>query len=471
MGISFTVFYSLGSAVFSSAKSVSMTTVNDPNVPNVNDANKLNKHNFSRVWDGIAYHNARADFIVPFKAALGCVSVDGATLLEVAMRIDPGGTNGAIIATGLPLGQYNGIQQTHANPQQMQQHQTRSRRLASTILAHVVHTCDHYRTLQNEYAAFGPNAFEYLNHHIVLAFTPEKVAEMQTYWSMMTVDRLGLAYQFGTIMIFYEHVSVRASEFVPEKSHNDIKEAFLRGMPAALNAQASFFQMQTIQPQFLFPATLPPFHPQYRVGQRNLHPFAMQPDVRKIATELERVWVTLLKSGAVREKPAAKVEAMLAESCREYICNFADTCGIQLQLPMINTTDAFGVFNGEDYFEEDTANFGKGKGKGRGGRFGRGGGRGGRGQNGSFSERTRCFNCGGLGHIAVFTSSDGRVKYCATVANSIARETLNAIVYPHLSAANSAEEQIAAEEDRWQAEPVNAGASADDATANNAWWD
>ena len=47
--------------------------------------------------------------------------MDGFTLKDRYLDIDPGANDGPIIDPALPLGQYNGVPQIHANPAQMRQ--------------------------------------------------------------------------------------------------------------------------------------------------------------------------------------------------------------------------------------------------------------------------------------------------------------------------------------------------------------
>ena len=196
-----------------------MTTVADTENPNIQTGkNSLNHVGFTKVWNGIPMKFGKRIWLMPFNNALGNVSVDGATLYECAQRISPGGTKGAIIKTGLPLGTYKGAPQVHANDAQTRQELTRQRRLFNVILAHILQGTDHYDTLTEEFDGFGPNAYEYLEHHIELELKPEEIAKMQTYWSMMTVEKLGLAFDGRTMMAYYQIIHARAKEFDPEMS-------------------------------------------------------------------------------------------------------------------------------------------------------------------------------------------------------------------------------------------------------------
>ena len=83
--------------------------------------NLLKDFGFDKKFDGIPMHYFNKLWFKPFLNAAGQISVDGFTLKDRYLDIDPGSNNGPIIDPALPLGQYNGVPQIHANPAQMRQ--------------------------------------------------------------------------------------------------------------------------------------------------------------------------------------------------------------------------------------------------------------------------------------------------------------------------------------------------------------
>ena len=82
------------------------------------DANSLKKYGWQKQFDGVPVLHFDRDVWLGFLNAIGQISVDGSTLRDRFDDIDPGSANGPIIAPGLPLGQYNGQAQVHANAAQ-----------------------------------------------------------------------------------------------------------------------------------------------------------------------------------------------------------------------------------------------------------------------------------------------------------------------------------------------------------------
>ena len=81
---------------------------------------------------------------------------------------------------------------------------------------------------------------------------------------------------------------------------------------------------------------------------------------------------------------------------------------------------------------------GRGKGKGR-GRGGRCGGKGGRGYTPKtpsrpISNKTCCYKCGGLNHVAKIQNTDGSWTYCAS-QEQVDKSILDGIIYPHIPSA------------------------------------
>ena len=117
--------------------------------------NLLKVYGFDEKFDGIPFYHFSRLWFQPFLNACGQISVDGATLKDTFLEIDPGAINGPIVAPGTVLAMYNGVMQIHANDAQMRQHWTRVRRLYAVTLSHVEYSCYLYSELETDYANNG----------------------------------------------------------------------------------------------------------------------------------------------------------------------------------------------------------------------------------------------------------------------------------------------------------------------------
>ena len=230
-----------------------------------------------------------------------------------------------------------------------------------------------------------------------------------------------------TIFVWMDWILRKGEDFVPEKSYGDIRIKFLAGLPSQMQNEANVEKMRP-DPSYNFPAVYPPLH----INAGQAHPFGGQCDPRKLMTSFAEIWGQKLMDGLVRRG--------------DHLANMVD-----------------------DWADDDFANFaGKGKGKGKGG--GRFGGRGrGRGTNGVFTTTTRCYQCGGLGHIYRFMR-DGQQMTCPTIIE-IPREVLDGITYPNIDRANVAgpADAAALPEDYNGPEDEAAEEVANMALGN--WWD
>ena len=399
--------------------------------------NLLKMYGFDKNFDGVPFHHFNKLWLKPFLNACGQISVDGATLKERYMGIDPGANDGPIIAPGLPLGQYNGVQQIHANDAQMRQCNNRDRRLYAVLLSHIEITSYLYMQLEEDFANMGRRAVLYVAHVGPKLFQEHEIAAMETEWAQMGVTSLRLKIEDNTLGKYYNEVMLRSADFVPEKSFGQCRAKFLDGLPPQMSAEVEA-ELSRPNPLYTFPAQY--IHPHPLAGQ--MHPFAGQPDLFKLMNAFTTIWQRKLKQGLIRAP-----QANLAQN---------DDFNIYPE-----NYDEHGLFVGR----------GRGRGKGKGAGFqGKGkGGRGGGGRGGQidFDENTRCFQCGGLGHIWRFTR-DGVTYQCPT-RTQISREILDAIVYPHIPArANEAVDEEEAPAD--YNGPVD-DEVADVAQAAGNWWD
>ena len=423
-------------------------TDNNANVQH--DVNTLKKYGFDKKFDGIPKLHFERDTFKPFLNALGQVSVEYATLKDCFDDIDPGANNGPIIAPTLPLGNYNGVPQIHASNAQVRQHTERERRLFNIVLASTVVGSAFYKELEEEFANQGRLACLQVSAAHFLEMDEHVLAKMEHDWTAMSVVSLKIKIDDYTLAKWLDQVLVASSEFQPEKTYPQCRLKFLTGLPPQLHAEVNAETLRP-DPNYNFPPRYLAPHP--RAGQ--IHAFAGQPDPRKLMTGFSKVWVRMLASGLIRAPSSAANIAMDDD--------YDDMGNV-----FVAEGDEDDSYDVDEYgFYVGPGRGGKGKGKGYKGK----GGRGGKGKGGGrvipFDEKTRCYQCGGLGHIYRFTR-DGKTYVCPT-QTQIRREILDAIIYPHLGApGTSAAHEAAADDVDDYNGPV------DEATAAVAavnWWE
>ena len=148
--------------------------------------NLLAAYGFDKKWNGIPMYHFSRIWFQPFLNACGQISVDGASLKDRFLGIDPGSDNGPIIRPGLQLANYNGVPQVHASDAQMRQMMNRNRRLYAVVLSHIEASCYFYSELETDYANNGRAAALLVQDRGVKPFAPEKLAEMEADWMAMT---------------------------------------------------------------------------------------------------------------------------------------------------------------------------------------------------------------------------------------------------------------------------------------------
>ena len=400
------------------------------------ESNNLAKYGFAQKITGERDFYFVKNTYRPMVNTMGKIFENGANLKDCIEGYSPANISGRhhfvpsklVNGAQLPLNVINGVQQVRASADQERQEEGRVRRIYACLMESVVVKTTLYRELEEDFANDGLKALEYVKDCCTKRLTPELIAELEAKWQAGNCTHLNIPIDEHTIFVWAEWVLLTGEDFQPEKTYADCRIKFLTGLPPQLASEANVERMRP-NPDFNFPNVYVASH--VRAGQP--HPYAGQCDPRKIRDAFTEIWCQKLKDGLVRRTPEAHA-------------NIADIT--------------------DDY--DDDVFYAAGKGRGKGGR-GRGSGRGrGRGSNGVFSDTTRCYQCGGLGHIAKFTR-DGVPTECPTKI-TIPRATLDAITYPHINRANLAEETTELPEDYNGPEPViDATAHIADTGAN--WWD
>ena len=391
--------------------------------------NDLSAYGFEKKFNGHPILNFVRVFVMPFMNACAQVSHDGSTLKEHILETDPGGRYGYIIRQGLPLGVYKGVPQIHANDAQTRSWNTRSLRLYGSLMYHIDNKSYIYMEIEENCMNNGLAALEYLKQMGELVLDDAMRIKMERVWDELSLASAKISIGRELVAKWFDVVMMASVDFVPEKTYAECRIKFLNGLPSQMSDIVSLEMLQP-NPAYNFPA----FYPQFHINAGMQHPFAGQCDIRKMMVAFQSQWFRKIDTGAV----TLRNDAFVGEEV-----------------------------DGEGFWAHDTleeANFGKGKGgkgKGRGGGRGQGG-RGGRnyGNMQNFTVTTRCYNCGGLGHVAVFYRNGERVA-CPTIVQ-IPRETLNAITYPHIDNTGGNQRANAVDE-------TDVTGPAEE--ANAVWWD
>ena len=411
----------------------------DPNAKTNNQINQnsLATFGYSKKWNGQPIETYIRDIERPITNALGRVHQDGSTLKECVQGVSVANITGRghivpnkmVRGVQLPLGVINGIPQVRATDAQDRQEELRNKRIFAMLMDSLETKCYLYEEAEQDFDNDGIALLRYMRSIGVKPYTPEKLKEMQNEWSNATIDVLKIPYGPSTIFDWNEWILAKAVVFQPEKGYEECYETFLGGLTHHLKAEANTEKMRP-NAAYNFPVNYPAAHRLAGVA----HPFAGQPDPRKYTNAFQAIWDSNMKAGLIRKKD---ISASVAEECDE------------------------------DAYEYDESGFFVGRGKGKGGR---GRGRGGRGNgNRTFDEKTRCYNCGGLGHIFRFTK-DGVQMTCPT-SITVSRDILNGIQYPHIASAPPSRANVAELPEDYNGPNDDSGEHEASASVAVAWWD
>ena len=352
-------------------------------------------------------HNLSRLFIIPFCMALGNITMDNVSLLDTYSGMDAAGPNAPI-----PAGQQAA---PPPNQAQINQRDARVRRIYSALLAHIDKNSAIYDDIEAQFgiARNGIAAINYIRQDGVgnIPLLPSEVNAMNNSWITMNYKTLPATVTYDIsntrmlVMNWGNAVRRYANDFPNGKTNWEMYNKFLEGLPPQLADEVVREQNDGIAANNCFPAVYPQNTPDTRLAG-NPHPNAGEPDILKVMMKYNRAWTTKISLGLITVQKDVK---------------------------------AF-------YGEGEDGGRGRGFGKGR-GRFGKGRGRFGKGKGspGPFvfkprvpkrpvTEKTCCYKCGGLGHVAKIECEDGRMLYCASQFQ-VTKDILDGIQYPHIPGA------------------------------------
>ena len=308
------------------------------------------------------------------RAALGNISQDGSTMLDVLDQKDPGA------GAGTPGGAGTAAQQL--------QHAARERRLYAIILKICDPNCALTIELESDYVDQGRLAALHFRDENNLALNQDERDKLQNDWTAASVVTLNIPINASCLYTLYNWIRDKSADFVPPKTNTDQYNKLLAGAPECLFNEVVYEQKRMNlgppQPTYAFPAIYPAGHPQAGAAHAN----AGEPNPLALVKALSAHLRMMIDKGLVRVK-TDKVNEVEED-------NDADVMAI-------------GKFKGsKPPFKRTT--MGKDK----------------SGKPVELTDTSRCFRCGGLGHFAVTNG-----QKCLTVMR-INREILDNITYPHI---------------------------------------
>ena len=262
--------------------------------------NNLAIFGFKLMCDGQQDYYFVRVFKKPFLLAMGRITMDGVSLCDVHGGISPANRSGRahvvpikmINGAQLPLGNINGVAQVRATEAQERQEDARERRFFACLMEHISPTCALFRELSDDFQGAGPQALNYVVSVCQKSLSPEMAAKLEADWQAASVLALRISIDKVTMHNFMEWVLRKAEDFQPEKSYADCRLKFLSGLPTQMSSEVSVEQMRP-DPSYNFPQVYPVTH--IRAGV--IHPFAGQPDPRKLTAGFTVIWERKIAEG------------------------------------------------------------------------------------------------------------------------------------------------------------------------------
>lgn len=350
-----------------------------------NDANTLK--GFDKYIRGPIKYFQR-NWFIPFVLGLGSVTMDNVSLRDTWLGVDNGGPNGP-----------------NGNAAQVAQRAGRVRRIYAILVNYIDPKCSIYDEIRELFPDDGISAMNYIQLDGVgnIPITPEEITAMNNDWNIMDFKKLPenvVTAQSNeqVVQCWGNAVKIQAKRFPNPKTATEQYSKFLDGLPPQLQQKVMDEREQFPQLTIVHPPNYPANYPNVAL-QGQVHPLAGQPDMTRVIAKYSRFWNLMIDKGLIK-------------------ANYVQD---------VSPDDA--MFAGG-------RGRGKGKGRGRGGRFGGKGGRGYTPKTPSrpISNKTCCYKCGGLNHVAKIQNTDGSWTYCAS-QEQVDKSILDGIIYPHIPSA------------------------------------
>ena len=359
--------------------------------------------------DGIPTANFAVDYLPKLLVALSKIFDGGHTMRSVALGFDTCGRNFVVPAV-LPADW----------AEQQQKHTRRVVRLAQILLGHIDKDCSYYALYSRpDWIDSGDIMFAHFCSNMALPMDQPTLTKLNLQFDQLNWKSSGkIKLSRKTITRWAELVLLMARKLpaANAKTNLEIWNKFCSGCP---NEIADTALAQVARPLNIYrvPALYPADHP--LPGQAN--PQAGDLDIMLFAAELTVTWKTLISTG--------RVKAEVAE----------------------DETAFYGKFNNK---KKGVKTAGARKGIGRMSTTRR-----------EMDDKSMCFNCGGLGHMARVKQGDTFVNQCPTKIDIDKDTVLRKIVFPHFDnpmARSRKEASNLNDEEEEQPEQCNESESDDD---------
>ena len=222
------------------------------------------------------------------RAALGNISQDGSTMLDVLDQKDPGA------GAGTPGGAGTAAQQA--------QHAARERRLYAIICKITNVDSGLMIDLETDYVDQGRLAALYFRDENNLPLTQDERDNLQTEWTAASVATLNITMDQNCMFKLLNWIRDKKDDFIPPKTNAEQYSKVLTGAPECLFQEVVQEQKRlnllAPNPTYVFPANYPANHPQ----AGNAHADAGQPDPLSLTKALSTHLRLMIDKGLVRVK-------------------------------------------------------------------------------------------------------------------------------------------------------------------------
>ena len=197
-----------------------------------------------------------------------------------------------------------GVNNPGGNAAQQAQHRLRIHRLYNVLMHHLKPNTRLYRYLNGpDWVSEGILACDYVRARGNKPLSEEQRSKLQNEWNDSNVESLNLDIYDDTLNDLMEAIELLGSKL--GKTYQEIYTKFLQACPSQMSAIVAAERMNP-NAAFNFPALVGPGHPLFVNNPAGNpippHPFAGQKNPDAILTSFNLAWEGMLNSGAVRER-------------------------------------------------------------------------------------------------------------------------------------------------------------------------
>ena len=340
-------------------------------------------------WDGVPFVGFRKTWYEVAKAALGSIVQEGATLLECALRTDPG-------------------RDPNDDADDVRHHLTRSLRLYNSLLNYISPQSYLYKTILRNIAGTndpGPALFEFLYHYGHQPLDEETKQKYLDIWEHATLDNQRIPIDRDSLWAWWEWIEDMAAEDKADKTPNQIRDKFFKGLPRAFDPIVAQERMNPTPGSYVFGNGNYPNHHPLR-GTAVAASDRTKPDMVRILQIYTPEWIRMLPH--IKPVPRGSVRQTIDDYDNQ--CQSADD-------DAHDDDDGEHIVN-QTYDSQDSSHeqamaylhLARGMLKN------------------SITWQTICLVCGGLGHASMV---DGKSCLTKDLGTEVRKSTLIKIRYPN----------------------------------------